>query len=393
MDEFVFGKKQGVYDGKVPLQPNTRRDFVSNINILAENIHLLREQAPVLGNEGIQTLLVSSKTILKEVIEDVHKGATPQGYRKIDIDLEELMFRNMPALVDKAIITTTDGIEHEYTFDKEVYSLVDVTYQLNLFFKQKQEEGKIVNTICEIIPTTGFFLGMLRVRDSLETYGQFSNVKDIRLHRTKPDDWFMYDWYKTTSSILTLHTSLDSVLDILNRIEKMYAEIITIYADIKDKHEDMKKWYEEILVIYADIKKIYAHILLMYEEIKQWHKEIMEAKDLVLNAVQNATPYIVITEDTEIDIKHIGGMLQCVVPLDTDIITLTVGKDIEWKASMEFMFVPKGKGTVLIKAKGDMVVESQTGTAPLVKGSGKVGCAKLEPDVKTWCVFGALEDI
>lgn len=410
MTEKVFERKAYMFD-RSPELVNEKSDFVSSVNILANNIHLLVDQAEYMDNVGIQALLTASKSILKEVIDDVHKGATPEGYRKIDFDLEaNLQESKNLVYYDKAIIDTTDAKQHVIKFQKPVYSLVDVTYQLVLGITDLKAKGDVVNTEVEIIPQFGLFSGMGRIKDSLEEFGQFSNIKQVTLFADKKsipvangDGIYVYDWYHTTSSILTLHTSLDSFLDILNRIEQIYAEFEIKYQDVLVKHEEIGEWYAEIKLMHIDIKKMYIHILEMYDQMKIWWEETKknaedakDAADQVKNAILNATPYVVITEDTVLTSKHLGSMLQCIVPLDTDIITLTVpdkdDKGEAWKTSAEVLFVPKGTGTVLIKSGGNVVIESQEGTAPMSKGNGRVACAKVEPD-GTWSVFGALEDI
>lgn len=395
-------------DGSLRVREDVRMedsDFVSNVNHIAKHIDFLRVMAVNLDLTNSNALIDLINTDFINVLADIKKGATDDGYRKMDIDLEINMKEPTDIVYyDKATVHTTDGKQHVIKFTKEVYSLIDVNFQLMTGIAALQDKALVVNTVCEIVPKIGsVFAGIGRIKDSLETFGVFSNVRALDLHvaarslnESRGDGVFHYKWYTTTSSILTLHTSLDSVMDILNRIEVIYADFLIKYEDFIGKYDDVDKWYKEIVIMHTEIKKMYNHILIMYEEIKNWHAEIMEAVEVVQNAVLNSTPYIIITEDTVLESKHLGSMLQCVVPLDTDIITLTVpdktDKDEAWRTSAEILFVPKGKGTVLIKSGGAIVIESQEGTAPMSKGNGRVACAKVEPD-GTWLVFGALEDI
>lgn len=409
-DDKIYNQTGHMFD-RSPEMPNGKSDFVTNVNILARNLHLLNDQALYINNTGIQELLAASKSILKEVIDDVHKGATPEGYRKIDFDLEaNLVDGKNYIYYEKAEIETTDAKVHEIKFTKPVYSLFDVNFQLMAGIKELNETGKIVNTVVEIVPKKGLFSGMGRIKDSLARFGEFSNVKRVSLFvdkfsmpNAKGIGIYDYFWYDTTSALLTLHTSHDVIMDILNRIEKIYADFKTKYADMLVKHGEVSEWYKEIDKMYKEILTIYVHIKEMYKDMEKWWEETKqnaddarEALDLIRKAVLNSTPYMIIKEDTTIQYKHIGAMLQCEVPLDTDIITLTIPdqdeKGEKWNTSIEILFVPKGKGTVLIKSGGKTVVASQEGTTPMVKGSGRVGCAKHEPD-GNWLVFGALEDI
>lgn len=383
-----------------------RASLISNINSIAKNMALLQRVDDYLVPESIKAMRDVVNANLYAIVEDIKKGVTERGARKLDIHLQPNSMRAIDyVLYDQMDLTFTDGSKANIMFEP-TYD-IGVIHQHLLVYIEKNP-NKIVNTITTINTDSTYYTYPHQLRIIDTGILEFSNIEFVNLRVAKGEEYAHdkypeYNWFKTTSSLLLLGQSLDFIIKSVEEITRMYEEIVDKYNRIVELTARAELLAERMEELWLMMVELYEYMLLLVEKAEDAAKRAEDAAnraekaaESAENAILGAAKVFEITENTTIRKEHRGCWLNCHVPLDTDLIVITIPKNDEegnaWMNYLEVIVTVEGKGTVEIKAGEGVTLKVMAGCAPIMKNNAKVCSAKKLRDHE-WQVYGALEDL
>lgn len=404
-----------------------RKSLLSNVNAIAEQLALLQRVDKYLTPDNIKVMKNVVNANLHLIVEDIRKGVTERGARKLDIHLQGNSTRAIDyVLYDAMVLTLTDGSKTTVTFEPTY----DIS-KIHLAFMEyiKANPDTFIHTLAEVSTDTEYYTypHLLRIIDT--DILEFSNIEYVNMRVSSGQAYAVdvfpdFNWFKTTSSLLLLSQSLDFIIKAVEEIKRMYLEIIA-------KVEEAKEILREIERLHLLIIELYNKILLLVkraedaadkaeEEANRAKDEADRAKDeadrsqneadrskdeadrsedaanRAENAILGAAKVFNITEDTTLRAEHRGCWLNCIVPNDLDVIRIAIPEkdetDKPWMDALEFIITTEGNGTAVVVAGDNVTLDLMDGCAPMIKRNGKV-CSAKQIAAGQWRVYGALEDI
>lgn len=194
-------------------EPLKHRSFVRNINRVAENIEPVQHVGDLLTEDGISVLEEANRVDYRPFTRDLAKGATPSGYRKLDIPLytntlQEVRHVQYSGITIKGV-RQLEEVTHNFgaTYDLGVLvtELKAAVLAYNTHFgdtipdidgytvKMVQESGEGSPFIIQIIDTEAQALTAIEIV-------QFHVASGFEEAAVNPTPY--YKWFDSTSSVL-----------------------------------------------------------------------------------------------------------------------------------------------------------------------------------------------
>ena len=194
--------------------------LIQNINYLARNLSTLEEAKGLLTPKAIKAMEAALGLPLQAVVEDLKKGTTPDGKRKLDIDVRVNSLGD-PSSVHYSAVTVTGSVNSQalrVEFEKPVFRLEDILEEILAAIEAynvqaaTKELSKIINIAAEIqqSETVCGASWILRITDKDPQAGE-TVLSSVQLHTVSSSTYAvesdpMYNWYKSSSALLLLTT-------------------------------------------------------------------------------------------------------------------------------------------------------------------------------------------
>ena len=194
--------------------------LIQNINYLARNLSTLEEAKGLLTPKAIKAMEAALGLPLQAVVEDLKKGTTPDGKRKLDIDVHVNSLGD-PSSVLYSAVTITGSVNRQalrVEFEKPTFHLDEILEEIlaaieayNVLVVSK-ELSQITNIAAEIQQSESVCGSswILRITDKDPQAGE-TVLSSVQLHTVtsstyaaEPDP--VYNWYKSSSALLLMST-------------------------------------------------------------------------------------------------------------------------------------------------------------------------------------------
>lgn len=437
------------------MQPSDKKSFIANVNALARELKLLERIDDTLKGNVLAILREVANENFQPLYDDIAKGVTVEGKRKLDIETGLNTRREMRHVTYNAItIQGRNGeLQHKYTMKRPTYKIHEIYHEIEKAIEYFNSKVKAHNDAQTAAGKNSFqseirhldfdltddgksqFPYLVSITDAKNDIDARTVLSKVILHvdeRTLCDareESPEFYWYKTTSAILSLHDALEIIMhavrdaqDAADRAKDSAQEAADSAKDSKDQadrsekeadrsreqadraekeaekakeSEEKAKESENTAKEHADnAKESETNAKESEDNSQSIYEKILEIYNNILNALQGHTPVLDgFDKDFTLEKQHAGKWLQVSVPLVTDKVTITVPlASDEWVASSELFVEQIGEGTVLFVADSGVTLNVMQGTSPILHGGHAIGGLKITGE-GTWILYGALEDI
>lgn len=206
--------------------------FIQNINYLARNVHLIEQGKELLTPEAVQALTTAVDLPFEVINEDIKKGLTKDGKRKIDISTLDNTNSVLSAVhYDRVEVVGPAAFGSHTVTVSPAWKAADILLAVRTAIAEfdsayvlagYESIGAVETDL--VISEDGTWV--VRVAAAAEESNGLRPLKEIILYVSEdtlpnaPEAFVVYDWYKTSSSILLLGQSLNEIGNALLAAEK-----------------------------------------------------------------------------------------------------------------------------------------------------------------------------
>lgn len=232
------------------LKPN--KSFIQNINYLAQNLNSLEKSRELLTPAAIRAMESALALPFGEIVEDLKKGVSSAGKRKLDIETSDNGTGDLESvLYDKITVESVDGLRkltHSFAPTSRADELLTgLKEAIRKFNESAPENAAVVDEEIELLlqrSNLNIPLWLIRVTDLGAEHTRLSRVI---LHVSEGSSEFAkkpeleFTWSKSTSSILLLGASQDFIAAGVNRAEDAQnaAEVAELNAKSSEESAEL----------------------------------------------------------------------------------------------------------------------------------------------------------